>query len=163
MKTIHVKIADLAAVKEEAMLVTIGLGSCVGVALYDPKSKVAGLAHILLDDSTNYSSKNREFNPAKFADTAIPLLLSEMEKLGACRDNVVAKIAGGSSLFKFNFGKNENGIGARNVEMVRVSLKKMGIAICGEDVGGSYGRTMKLSAANGKVTITTAGRGEKVL
>jgi len=98
--TIKVKIADLAVKKNEGVIVTVGLGSCVGIALYDSVNKVGGLAHILLADS-KLQNKNESFNKAKFADTAIPLLIGKMESLGAERKNLRAKIAGGSQLFNF--------------------------------------------------------------
>ena len=98
---IKVKIADLAVQKEQGIIITVGLGSCVGIALYDPASKVGGLSHILLSDSTQFNNMKRALNRAKFADTAIPLLTQEMEKMGAKRARLQAKIAGGSQLFAF--------------------------------------------------------------
>ncbi|MDO9574675.1 MAG: hypothetical protein Q7I94_06735 [Candidatus Contubernalis sp.] len=97
-KVVRVKIADLAVLKNEGILVTIGLGSCVGIALYDPLIKVAGLAHIILSNSSLFTNRD---NLAKFADTAVPLLLTEMTRLGARKERVRAKIAGGSELFKY--------------------------------------------------------------
>ncbi len=162
METIKVKIADLAVKKEGGLLVTIGLGSCVGIALYDEQAEVGGLAHVLLSDSKQFMKKPSEkYNPAKFADTALPLLVENMEKLGAKRSRVVAKIAGGSKLFGDN--SNVMGIGERNLEMVRKTLKELNIPVLAEDVGGSHGRTMKLYVDTGKVTISTVGRGEKRL
>ena len=99
METIQVKIADYAIIKEQGILVTYGLGSCVGIALYDPGRKVAGLAHILLNDSAKFRRPGvNSFNPAKFADTAIPLLLQDGCP-GASKAGITAKIAGGASLF----------------------------------------------------------------
>ncbi len=162
METVKVKIADLAVKQGDGILVTIGLGSCVGIALHDGQPLVAGLAHVLLSDSAQFVKKNPEkYNPAKFADTALPLLVEKMEKMGARRSRIEAKIAGGSKLF----GNNSNvmGIGERNVEMVRKTLKELNIPLKAEDVGGNYGRTMKLDVPSGEVIISTAGRGEKKL
>lgn len=155
-ETVRVKIADLAVLKGDGLLITVGLGSCVGVAIYDPATKVAGLAHVLLADSANF--KNRE-NPAKFADTAIPLLTEEMARLGARNGRLTARIAGGSQLF--NFENSMISVGEKNIHMVRQTLSRLRIPLLGEDVGGSSGRTMKVYAGDGKVTVTIAGGGEK--
>jgi chemotaxis protein CheD len=156
---IKVKIADLAVKREPGIIVTIGLGSCVGIVLYDPANRVGGLAHILLADSTQFKSKNVPLNKAKFADTAIPFLASEMERLGAKKQYLQAKIAGGSKLFP----NKSISVGEKNVEAVIKTLKGMGIPIRGKDVGGNYGRTMKLFVDTGKVLISTVGKGEKEL
>ncbi len=158
METIHVKIADLAIQKDSGVLVTYGLGSCVGIALYDNKIKVGGLAHILLNDSSKFIRPSvNSVNPAKFADTAVPLLIDEMESAGANKQNMVARIAGGASLF--NFKSDSGNIGAKNIEAVRQALKRQGIKITSEEVGGSCGRTMRLFIDTGETTITTAGKG----
>ncbi len=158
MDTVHVKIADLAARKDQGVLVTFGLGSCVGIALYDQKAKIGGLAHILLNDSTKFVRPSvTNVNPAKFADTAIPHLLEMMVKMGAQKSSIVAKIAGGASLFNF---KSESGnVGDKNIEAVRIKLKELGVSIVFEDVGGKHGRTMRLFVDTGEVTISTAGKG----
>ena len=91
-KVIKVGMADLSTAKEPDILTTLGLGSCVGIALYDPSTKVGGLAHIMLPDSKQI--KNNE-NKAKFADTAIEVLVQAMIKKGARKNRIVAKIAGG--------------------------------------------------------------------
>lgn len=158
METVHVKIADLAVIKDSGMLVTFGLGSCIGIALYDQRSKVGGLAHILLNDSEKFKRPSvTTVNQAKFANTAIPCLIEKMTALGGKKENMVAKIAGGASLFNF---KSESGsVGDKNIEAVREGLNKAGIRITSEDVGGSCGRTMRLFVDSGEVTITTAGKG----
>jgi chemotaxis protein CheD len=158
MDTVHVKIADLAVQKGQGVLVTFGLGSCVGIALYDQKVKIGGLAHILLHDSTKFIRPNvTDVNPAKFADTAIPHMLDMMVKMGAQKSSIIAKIAGGASLFNF---KSESGnVGDKNIESVRSKLKELGLRIVFEDVGGKHGRTMRLFVDTGEVTISTAGKG----
>lgn len=162
MDTIKVKIADLAVLKESGMIITVGLGSCVGIGLYDENCKVGGLAHILLSDSRQFQNKNSALNLAKFADTAIPALVEGMEKLGAKRSRFRAKIAGGSQLFKFNKDGTAS-VGEKNVTAVRKTLKDLNIPIIGEDVGGNHGRTMRLFVEDGKVTIATVGKGEIIL
>jgi len=160
-ETVKVKIADLAVHKGEGTLITIGLGSCVGIALYDEVAKVAGLAHVLLSDSKLFTNNKKEHNPAKFADTALPLLVQQMEKEGCQKRRLVAKIAGGSKLF----GKNSNlmGVGEKNIGMTKQTLGELGIPVLGEDVGGNHGRTMKIDVCTGEVTISTVGRGVKKL
>ena len=162
MDTIKVKIADLAVLKGAGFLITVGLGSCVGIAIYDEKTKVAGLAHILLSDSEHFKKKkHQEINLAKFADTAIPELIKRMQELGGRKPAMVAKIAGGSQLF--NTDSHVMRVGQKNIEMVRKKLNSNSIPLVAEDVGGNYGRTMKLEVATGKVIITTVGRDEKIL
>ncbi|MGM0653039.1 MAG: chemotaxis protein CheD [Bacillota bacterium] len=158
METVHVKIADLAVKKHDGILATYGLGSCVGIALYDPKSNVGGLAHVLLNDSSNFIKPNvTNVNLAKFADTAIPHLVEQMMALGAKKQNLTATIAGGASLF--NFKTDTGNVGEKNVKAVKLALQKEKIKIISEEVGGSCGRTMRLFVNNGEISITTAGKG----
>lgn len=153
---IRVKIADYAVLRDDGLLITVGLGSCVGIALYDPLTRVAGLAHILLADSAMFKNQS---NPAKFADTAIPLLVQQMAGLGAKHNRLKAKIAGGSQLFSFE--KSVISVGEKNIHSVRSVLSNLCIPILGEDVGGSVGRTMKVSVADGRVLVSTVGSPEK--
>ncbi len=160
METVYIRIADLAVLQHDGLLVTIGLGSCVGVALYDSNRKIAGLAHILLHDSGKYVKVgSNHFNAAKFADTAIPELIGAMEKMGAERKTLVAHLAGGSQLFDFKF--EGAGIGQKNLEAARSILKELGIRIISENTGGNHGRTMKISASTGEVTISSLSKGDK--
>ncbi|MEW5919714.1 MAG: chemotaxis protein CheD [Bacillota bacterium] len=155
---VKVKIADMAVLKDNGLIITVGLGSCVGICLYDEISRVGGLAHILLAESQQFKSRDGAVNKAKFADTAIPLLLEKMEKFGGKRSRLRSKIAGGSQLFVFK--KTNISVGEKNVETVRRTLKKLNIPVVGEDVGGSHGRTMRLYIDSGRVTISTVGKGE---
>lgn len=155
---VRVKIAEYHVLQEIGRLITIGLGSCVGIACYDKDVKVAGLAHILLPESSNYS--NRE-NLAKFADTAVPLLLANMEKQGADISRIQAKIAGGSELF--NFSTRLDSVGSRNVAAVKKALAAANIPLLAADVGGSVGRTMQICANEGSVYIKKVGQDEKRL
>ena len=157
----RVKIADWAVLKGGGILMTIGLGSCVGVALYDVQQKIGGLAHILLSKSREFPQRAAAFNPAKFADTAIPLLVQEMERVGGKKSRLRAKIAGGSQLFMNQ--KIGNSVGEKNVLTTRQVLGELGIPIAGEDVGGNYGRTLRFFVESGLVVISTVGRGEKVV
>jgi chemotaxis protein CheD len=160
--TIRVKIADMAVKKDQGIIITVGLGSCIGIALYDPASRLGGLSHILLPDSSQFKNLNKEtINVAKFADTAIPSLVEAMARMGAKKPRLQAKIAGGSQLFAFD--KTSMSVGEKNIAAVIKTLKGMGIPILKEDVGGNYGRTMRLFVETGKVLISTVGKGEKEL
>ena len=157
---IKVGMADLNAAKSPAVLITYGLGSCVGVTLYDEKVKVGGLAHIMLPDS---KAAKEVGNPAKFADTAIPILIEKMEKLGASKSRMVAKIAGGAQMFTFSKQDPKKSIGQRNAEAVREKLKDEGIPIVVDETGGNFGRTIILHTDTGVLEIKTIGHGVKEL
>lgn len=158
MKTVSkVKIgmAELDIIKKEGILTTLGLGSCVGISLYDKIEKVAGMAHIMLPDSTKISHNE---NKAKFADTAVPLLILKMEKMGARKSNMIAKLAGGAQMFSFAEKDDTMQVGKRNVIASRKALKKEGIRIVAEDVEKNYGRTIELSAETGKLLVKSIGK-----
>jgi len=160
MKKIRVKMADLNVGKEDDILITSGLGSCVGIALYDSRTKVGGLAHIMLPKAPNNRKNN---NPAKYADTAIRLLLDELERARASKRRLVAKIAGGAQMFKFDNANSQMQIGARNAEAVKEILKKEKIKLLAEDVGKDYGRTMEFHLKDNKVLIKTVKGEDQVL
>lgn len=153
---VKVGIADLNLVLDPGTIMTIGLGSCIGIALYDRILKVAGLSHIMLPDSTQFKNVT---NPMKFADSAIPILIEKMQKQGCRKQNIVAKIAGGASMFNFSDKSIISDIGKRNSEAVKRALKDIGIPIIAEDTGGDKGRTMILEASSGKVTLKIVGKG----
>ncbi len=157
---IKVGMADYKVGRSPSSLISYGLGSCIGIALYDSVTKIGGLAHIMLPDSTQARSAE---NPAKFADSAIPLVLEEMIKLGAVRSRITAKIAGGAQMFTFANTTDIMRVGERNAEAVRVLLKKVDIRILSEDTGGNYGRTVELRLETGVYRIKTIDKGEKEL
>lgn len=131
-------------------MMTIGLGSCIGLTLYDPQKKNGAMVHIMLPDSGGRTDR-----PGKYADTAIPLLIKELDKMGSSKNSLIAKIAGGACMFEY-FGTNLN-IGERNTEKVRAALKEHGIKLSAEDVGGKVGRTVTFLPANGgKVSVRRA-------
>lgn len=155
---VRVGIADLNTASPPKKLITVGLGSCIGIALYDTSKKIGGLAHIMLPDSTQFSKVN---NPMKFADLAIPLLLERMQKEGAIKKNLVAKIAGGASMFNFSDKSMVMDIGNRNSISVKKVLKELLIPILSEETGGNKGRTMIFDTEKGIVQIKTVGMGIK--
>jgi chemotaxis protein CheD len=157
---IKVGMADYKVGRDPAGLISYGLGSCVGIALYDPVAKVGGLAHIMLPDSSQARSTE---NPAKFADTALPLMLSDIIKLGAIKSRVWAKIAGGAQMFTFANVTDIMRVGERNSEAVRATLKQLDLKIIAEDTGGNYGRTVELNLSRGVFRIKTIDKGEKEL
>lgn len=161
---IKVGMADLAVCKYPDALTTLGLGSCVGIALYDPVTKISGLAHIMLPDSTKI--KNNQ-NIAKFADTGIDELIKQMIRIGASKTRLVAKIAGGAQMFAFKTSTSQTNdmmqVGARNVEAVKAVLKKEGIRLLAEDTGLNYGRTIEFYSENGQLLIKRVGKESKTI
>ncbi|WP_153726603.1 chemotaxis protein CheD [Heliorestis convoluta] len=152
--------ADLKVSKAPQNLMTSGLGSCIGICLYDGTARVGGLAHIMLPASTQARSSD---NKAKFADTAIPFLIDEMRRLGAVKSRLVAKIAGGAQMFAFPGSSDVMRIGERNAEAVIIHLRRENIPLLAKETGGNYGRTIELDTSTGKLHIRTIDRGEKVL
>lgn len=155
---VKVGIADLNTVFTPGKIMTIGLGSCIGIALYDKRTCLAGLAHIMLPDSEQFSNIT---NPLKFADLAIPILIEKMVEQGAIKRNLTAKISGGASMFNFSDKSMNMDIGARNGMAVIKTLDKLKIPVIAKDIGGNKGRTMIVDASNGVVQIRTVGIGTK--
>lgn len=153
---IKVGISDLNVAFSPFKLITVGLGSCVGIAIYDKVIGLGGLAHIMLPDSSQF---NKITNQIKFADLAIPLLVENMIKKGATLKNMRAKIAGGASMFNFPDKSIVMDIGNRNGIAVKSALKNLSIPILAEDIGGNKGRTLIFDTANGLLSIRTVGMG----
>jgi chemotaxis protein CheD len=123
-------------------MMTIGLGSCIGLTLYDNSLKVGAMVHIMLPESSG-----RKDRPGKYADTAVPMLLKELNALGCRNRSVIAKMAGGACMFEY-FGTNLN-IGERNAEKVKALLKEYNIPLVKEDIGGKVGRSVTFLPGNG--------------
>ncbi len=156
-KLINVGIAEIGVASAPDMLRTI-LGSCVSVCLYDPEAKVGGMSHIMLPEK-------KQDSPAlkKYADTAIPLLISEMEKQNAERKNITAKIIGGAKMFDVVENSIMGEIGRKNIKRVREILIDFEIPVVSEDTGGDYGRTVDFHLETGEVRVRTMGKEEKVI
>ena len=154
---IRVNISDYKVVRHPDTLVTIGLGSCVGIVLYDKYSGIMGMAHIMLPRSTDYVNAD---NKMKFADTCIPLMLEDMVKMGANKDNIKAKIAGGANMFSNMSLEN---IGGKNSEEVIKTLNNLKIPILAKELGGSKGRTLFADPLTGDVYSRAVGMGKKLL
>ena len=151
-----VGMADMNVAKNNGVLITLGLGSCVGIALYDPVAKVAGLAHSMLPDSKEIKNNS---NIAKFVDLATIKLTKDMISYGAQQSRIVAKLAGGAQMFAFGSTQQNMRIGDRNVEAAEHMLKRLGIKILSKDVGKRFGRTVELYAEDGKFVIKTIEHG----
>ncbi|TMV52055.1 chemotaxis protein CheD [Paenibacillus mesophilus] len=158
---IKVGMADLNVTAGTGILKTTGLGSCVGVTIYDPKTKVAGMAHVMLPSSD--IAKEGNFNVAKYADTAIPEMVKRMNRLGAINSRMVAKMAGGAQMFAFHTTSDTMRIGPRNVESCKDQLKRLSIPVIAEDTGGSFGRTIEFYPDNGILVLRTVQQGVKEL
>ncbi|MCL2071219.1 MAG: chemotaxis protein CheD [Oscillospiraceae bacterium] len=157
---LNVGISDWKVSKPPDVIVTYALGSCVGICLYDKRTKIAGLSHIMLPDSGNSGEAN--INRMKFADTAIPDMLKKMVALGAMQSGITAKIAGGATMFSAS-GCDRFNIGERNVVAVKAALQTLRIPIIGQDTGANYGRTLFLYPETGKVKVKSASKGERDL
>ena len=155
---IKVGMADLKTAKAPDTLTTLGLGSCIGIALWDPTTKIGGLAHIMLPDSTKIRNNS---NIAKFADTGIVELVRQMEALGVPRRRMVAKIAGGAKMFEVSGTTSVGNIGEKNAIASKTTLQELGIPILAEDTGLNYGRTVELDCSNGDYIIKAVGKSVK--
>lgn len=151
-------IADMKMAKDRGTLITYALGSCIGICLYDPQIKLGAMVHIMLPINMETGRKN----PMKYADTGIRETLRQMEMKGASRSRITAKIAGGAKMFEITGGSLGN-IGLRNLESVRINLKKEGIRLVKEDVGGSIARTLLFDVSSGMGRVRCYGREELVI
>jgi len=158
---VRVKVADYAIRRGEQVIATIGLGSCVAIALYDRETRIGGLAHVLLPSP---SMSRETTNPAKFPETIIPVMMDEMQRMGVgASARVSAKIVGGASMF----GQLVNGtginVGERNVSATREVLARHGIPLLAEDTGLDYGRSVYFYLADGRVEVRSLKKGDRVI
>ena len=136
-----------------AVLVSLGLGSCVGCVVYDSNEKVGGLAHVMLPHSS--LGKNSALMN-KFADIAVPTMVEEMKSKFGCKiENMTAKIAGGAHMFPGIVKEETMDIGGKNAQSVKEELAKLNIKIVAEDVGGQTGRTVRFDTITGMFNIKT--------
>jgi len=156
-KDLVVGMAETRVAKGAGRLVAYGLGSCVGVTLYDPAKKVGGMAHIMLPSSREHT--NAAMRP-KYADTAIDDLLAETLRLGAGKDGLEAKLVGGANMFTALYGQSVP-IGLRNVMAARKRLMEAGVRLAAEEVGGTQGRTVVFSLEDGRIQIKKWNQAER--
>ena len=155
----RVRVADFAVGRSGDIIVSIGLGSCVAIALYDAATRIGALAHILLpSEGLSRDSSNR----AKFPSTAIPMLLEEMKKAGAS-GMPRAKIAGGASMFGALIPAGGINMGERNVLATRTALQHAGIPVAAADVGGDHGRSVYFHLDDGRLLVRSLKKGDRVL
>ncbi|SES75756.1 chemotaxis protein CheD [Oceanobacillus limi] len=158
---VKVGIADLNIVTAPTTIRTSGLGSCVGVVIYDLPKKVAGLAHIMLPDSN--LAKQATFNEFKYADTAIDNMVDKLYECGVRKFALKAKITGGAQMFQFTSSNDMIRIGQRNVEAVLTKLSEHQIPVVASDVGGNCGRTIDFDPNTGELKIRTVSKGEEII
>lgn len=157
---IKVGMADLNIAKSPDSLTTLGLGSCIGLTLYDPVVKIGGLVHYMLPDSTKLKNNS---NIAKFGDTGIRELYRKMIEKGASPTRMVAKIAGGAKMFEVSGLSSVGNVGERNAEEAKHILKELKVRLVAEDTGLNYGRTVVLNCENGEYLIKAVGKPQKVI
>lgn len=158
-----VRVADWAVDAGDAVLVTLGLGSCVAIALYDPQARAGGLVHLLLPSPSLARDRS---NPARFPETAVPLLLNEMQKAGAQIERVTARLVGGASMFggaSAAGGGAPPAMGERNVVAARLALAAAQVPVTSEEVLQHHGRSVYFYLADGRIEVRTVARGTVVL
>lgn len=156
-EVVKVGIAQMDVVRVPKTIRTSGLGSCVGVVIYDESKKIAGMVHVMLPDSS--LGRTEMVNVAKFADTGVSSLVDLLKREGAQSFKLKAKIAGGAQMFQFTSHKDSMRIGPRNVEAVKAQLKKLSIPIVAEDTGGNSGRTIEFNPDTNMLNIRTVNQG----
>ena len=160
MTEILVRVADLNVGGAEDVLITVGLGSCVAIALYDAVARVGGLAHILLPSPALSRETN---NAAKFPQLALPRLLELMAARGANSKRIAARIAGGASMFANLAPSGTIQMGERNIVATRQALSVTGIPLVAEAVGGDFGRTVRLFVTDGRLEVSSVAHGTQIL
>jgi chemotaxis protein CheD len=143
------------------ILVCYGLGSCIGLAVYDHCTRIGAMVHVVLPDS----SLNRGLvaPPGKFADTGVPAVIEAVIKLGGTRNRLQARAAGGARMLNVVGAGTRLDIGARNIEAVRAALHRAGVPLLAEDTGGGHGRTVQLHIGTGRMVVSTVGQGKHEL
>lgn len=154
---VRVGISDYKTTQAPNKLITVGLGSCIGTVIYDERSKVGGLSHIMLPDSRFFMGR-QEIKIAKFADLAIPEMVQEIKKKTSGRPQLKAKIVGGASMFDFAKNQPGQGIGERNIEAVERVLNELSIDIVAKHVGGNSGRTMLVDLTDFSTMVRTVNK-----
>lgn len=153
--SLKVGLGQLIATGDPAdVLVALGLGSCIGLIMADPVARVAGMAHVMLPESDIHKGQIQE---GKYADTAVPALLTAVTRLGADRKRLIIKMAGGSQMFANGSGAGVLNIGTRNAIAVRDALGKAGLKLTAAQTGGSIGRTLQIVVRTSVVTVRAVG------
>jgi len=157
--TFHVGMADLIVITAPDTLVTLGLGSCIGLVIFDSVAKVAGMAHIMLPESREGAPVDK---PGKFANTAVPTLIDAVCKKGALKSRLKAKFAGGAQMLAIPGSQSDFlAVGSRNIQQTTAWLNKYGIKIMDSDTGGNKGRSVEFSTETWMLSVKTLGQGKK--
>lgn len=159
-RPIYVKVAHHAVGRPGDLLVTLGLGSCVAIMLYDREARVGGLAHVLLPEPALARDRH---NSAKFASTAVPMLVEELAAMGARAARLEARIVGGASMFATLMVPGALNMGERNIRAAREALQRAGIPLRGEAVGADHGRSVRFDVGAGSTVVSSVGRQDVVL
>lgn len=157
-KMIEIGLAEMKIAQAPAGLVTRGLGSCLGITIYDPLKKIGAMTHAMLPDIDKARIKS---NPIRFVNSAIRKAVEGLEKLGSSRVHLVAKLFGGAHMFTFIASDSVLNVGQRNIEVAQSVLKELGIKVAAQEIGGTFGRTIELNLENGKVMVKTISLGDK--
>jgi len=148
----RVAISEWVVAESPEILVCYGLGSCLGIAVYDRANRIGGLAHTLLPSQPRDDTMRR---PGRFVDSAIELIRNELIYRGSLPESLTAKIVGGANMFEMFNHPVGTGVGTRNIDAARATLGKLGIPLIGEDIGANFGRSMEFDLATGEVRICT--------
>jgi chemotaxis protein CheD len=143
------------------VLVAYGVGSCVAICLYDPVAQVGGMLHALLPSAPDKDRNTGK--PAKFVDRGTQQLVKELQELGAKPRRLIAQLCGGAQVLNtpgFNGALN---IGERNILAAQMALEAAGLRVQAQDTGGHIGRTVRFYIADGRVTLRSLGRRERLL
>jgi chemotaxis protein CheD len=157
-EVINVGIADYGICRVPNQIMTVGLGSCIGVVLYSLFDDVCGMAHIMLPSEPHSRAGIKQTKrPARYADTGLANLIQELENLGVRRENLKAKLCGGASMDAAHNASMSPPMGERNLSAVRETLKKQGIEIVSEDVGGNKSRTIVFDSSSKELSVRLTG------
>lgn len=158
MDSYHIGMAQFLVIKAPGIIRSTGLGSCIGVILYDPFAKIGGMAHAMLPKHRPGKGDNQ----AKYVDSAINAMLTEMVALGANQHNIIAKLAGGAQMFRDTDKNSLMAIGQKNITAAEEHLSNLGIPIVTRDLGGNEGRTLELDCGDGVLYIKTISAETKI-
>jgi chemotaxis protein CheD len=157
---ISVRVGEVKVASGDAILFAIGLGSCVGIALYDTRARIGGLAHIMLPHPT---AARKPTPPGRFASTAVEFMIEQMIEQGAARRRLFARLIGGAAMFESVLAEDGPALGTRNIEAARKALVAAKIPLRAELVGGNHGRTVNFYMNDGKILVTSVRQSDVVL
>lgn len=157
---VKVRMADYAVCSMPQKITTIGLGSCVGIVVYDESRHICGMLHAMLPDSKRIRNNS---NRSKFVDTGMEDLMKQMIQAGVNPRRLSAKLAGGAKMFDFAEENENTSIGFQNVQAAKQILKDLGIPLLAEDTGKNYGRTIVFDPETGKLEIKAVGQSTLII